>query len=102
MSIEHVCQLLCSYSLPCDLTQVDHTLRRSRLIQRRDRNENVKKKNINKRRLSGMHVHHTFFSFLYISLPFLHDYNVKMPNFTLYGECKQATTTFYFSFWTWI
>ena len=31
------------------------------------------------------HVHHTF---LYISFPFLHDYNVKMPNFTFYGECK--------------
>ena len=89
-----------SYSLPCDLTQVDHTLRRYRLIQWRDRNENVKINN--KQCQSVMHVYHTFFSFLYISLPFLHDYNVKMPNFTLYGERKQATTKFYFSFWTWI
>ena len=42
------------------------------------------------------HVHHTF---LYISFPFLHDYDVKMPNFAFYGERKQATTKFYFCFW---
>ena len=29
-----------------------------------------------------------------ISLPFLHDYDVKMPNFAFYGERKQATTKF--------
>ena len=28
-----------------------------------------------------LHVHHAF---LYISLPSLHDYDVKMPNFTMY------------------
>ena len=33
--------------------------------------------------------------FLKISLPFLHDYDMKMPNFTLYGERKQATTKLY-------
>ena len=27
-----------------------------------------------------------------ISLPLLHDYDVKMPNFTFYGGRKQATT----------
>ena len=41
------------------------------------------------------HVHHTF---LYISFPFLQDYDVKMPNFSFYGGRKQATTKFYFSF----
>ena len=40
--------------------------------------------------------------FLYISLPFLRDYDVKMPNFLIYGERKQATSKFYFSFSTWI
>ena len=40
------------------------------------------------------HVHHTF---LYISSPFLHDYDVKVPNFAFYGGRKQATTKFYFS-----
>ena len=42
-----------------------------------------------------LHVHHAF---LYISLPSLHDYEVKMPNFTFYGERKQGTANFCFSF----
>ena len=42
-----------------------------------------------------LHAHHTF---LYNSLPFLHDYDVKMPNYAFCGERKQATTKFYFSF----
>ena len=45
------------------------------------------------------HVQHTF---LFISLLFLHDYDVKMPNFAFYGGRKQATKKFYFSFWAWI
>ena len=44
---------------------------------------------------SSLHVHHAF---LYISLPLLHDYDVKMPNFTFYGGRKQATGKFSFSF----
>ena len=44
-------------------------------------------------------MHHTFCTFL---LPFLHDYDVKMRNFVFYGERKQVTAKFYFSFWTWI
>ena len=42
-----------------------------------------------------VHVHHDF---LYISLSSLHDYDVKMPNFTYYGGRKQATNNFSFSF----
>ena len=38
-------------------------------------------------------MHHTF---LYISLPLLHDYDVKMPKFTFYGGHKQAPTKFSF------
>ena len=38
--------------------------------------------------------------FLYISLPSLHDYGVKIFNFTFYGVRKQATTNFSFSFKT--
>ena len=34
-----------------------------------------------------LHVHHTL---LYISLLFLHNCALKMPNFTFYGEHKQA------------
>ena len=44
---------------------------------------------------TSLHVHHAF---LYISLPLLHDYDVKMPSFTFYGGRKQATTNFSFSF----
>ena len=37
-------------------------------------------------------------AFLCISLPSLHDYDGKIPNFTFYGTCKQATAKFCFSF----
>ena len=42
-----------------------------------------------------LHMQHTF---LYISLPFLHDLDVKMTNFTFYGEHKGAMMKFYSSF----
>ena len=42
-----------------------------------------------------LHVHRTFF---YISLPFMHNYDLKVPNFAFYGERKQVTTNFYLSF----
>ena len=42
-----------------------------------------------------LHVHHAF---LYISLPSLHDDDVKMPNFTMYRGSIQATTRFPLSF----
>ena len=45
------------------------------------------------------HVHHTF---LYISFPFLQDYDVKMPYFAFYGGRKQEPMKFYCIFWTWI
>ena len=41
-------------------------------------------------------MHHAF---LYISLPSLHDYHVKMPNFTFCEGQKQAMIKFYFSLW---
>ena len=37
-------------------------------------------------------------AFLYISLPTLHDYDVKVPNFTFYRGSTQATTKFLLSF----
>ena len=61
-----------------------------------DDNENVKKTIGLISKTTTSHVHHTF---LYISFPFLHDYDVKMPNFAFYGGRKQATTKFYLSFW---
>ena len=64
-----------------------------------DDNKNVKKTIGLISKTTTSHVHHNF---LYISFPFLHDYDVKMPNFPFYGGRKQATTKFYFSFWAWI
>ena len=65
--------------------------------QRRQR-ERQKGTRLN-RKTTTLHVHHTF---LYISLPSQHDYDVKMPSFTFYGGPKQATAKFSFSFWNWI
>ena len=60
-----------------------------------DGNENVKKNNwFNKQNNNFARDH----AFLYISFLFLHDYDVKMPNFAFHGGRKQATTKFYFSF----
>ena len=59
-------------------------------------NGNVKKAIAYKiSKTTTLHAHHAF---LYISLPSLHDYDVKMPYFTFYGGRKQATTKFSFSF----
>ena len=41
-------------------------------------------------------MHHAF---LNISLPSLHDYDLKMPNFTFYGGYENKTTFFFFA-WT--
>ena len=46
------------------------------------------------RKTTTLHVHHAF---LYISLPSLHDYDVKLPNCKFYGGRKQATTNLFFS-----
>ena len=37
-------------------------------------------------------------TFMYISLPSVHDYDVKMTNITFYGGLKQATTKYSPSF----
>ena len=60
-------------------------------IQWHDGRENVKKKKrFDKQNKTFSCASH----FLYISLPFLYDYSMKMPNFTFYGEHKQASTIF--------
>ena len=46
------------------------------------------------RKTTILQVHHAF---LYISLPSLHDYGVKMPNYKFYGGRRQATTNLFFS-----
>ena len=59
-----------------------------------DGNEDVKKAIGLLRKTTTLHVHHAF---LYISLPYLHDYDVKMSNYKFYGGRKQATTNLFFS-----
>ena len=39
--------------------------------------------------------------FLYVDFLLLHDYDVKMPNFTFYGECKPVKVKVFFCFQTW-
>ena len=56
-------------------------------------NQDVKKAIRLLRKTTTLHVHHAF---LYISLPSLHDYDVKMPNCKFYGGRKQATTNLFF------
>ena len=50
-----------------------------------DGDEDVKKAIGLLRKTTTLHVHHAF---LYISLPSLHDYDVKMPNCKFYGGRK--------------
>ena len=59
-----------------------------------DGDENVKKTIGFITKTTTLHVHDAF---LYISFPFMNNYDVKMPKFTFYGVRKQATTKFYFS-----
>ena len=59
-----------------------------------DGNQDVKKAIGLLRKTTTLHVHHAF---LYISLPSLHDYHVKMPNYKFYGGRKQATANLFFS-----
>ena len=64
-----------------------------------DGNENFKKAIGFFSKTTILHVHHAF---LYISLPSPQDYDVKMPNLTMYRGSTQATTKFPLSFSTWI
>ena len=61
----------------------------------RDGNENVAKAIGLITKTIILHVH---LAFLYISLPSLHDYDVKMPNFTLYRGRRYTGDDEIFSF----
>ena len=68
----------------------DSTTRRQR--------KRLKNNRFNKQKNNFARTH----AFLYITLEFLHDHDVEMPNLVFYEERKQATTKGYFAFWTWI
>ena len=91
-SLDEICRrthfTTCYKAHVCRLLYIIGTLRSNDV----DGNKNVKK---TIGLISPNNMHHAF---LNISLLFLHDHNVKMPNFAFYGGRKQATTKFYFSF----
>ena len=89
--VAHRYNLLSRKSTPRLTSQTIGTLRSNDA----DDNENVQKIIGLIGKTTTSHVQHTF---LYISFPFLHDYDVKMPHFAFYGGRKQATTKFFFSF----
>ena len=60
-----------------------------------DGNGNATKARVLISKTTILHVHHAF---LYIFLPSLHHYDVKMPNFTMYRGSTQAKTRFPLSF----
>ena len=65
-----------------------------KMPRRRRQRERQKGNRLNSKTVT-LHVHHAFSC---ISLPLLSDYDMKIPNFTLYGERKQATAKFSYSF----
>ena len=62
----------------------------------RDGNENGKKSNTF--RLAKQELCTCITLFWYISLPSLHDYDLKVPNFTFCGGCEHTRQRFSFSF----
>ena len=64
-----------------------------------DGNEYVKKAIGLITKTTTLRLHHAF---LYMPLPLLHDFDVKMPDFTFYRGSTQETTKFPLCFWTWI
>ena len=76
------------------------TFNRDFKIQRRGRQqERQENRRFNKQNNNFARASRFFCRFL---CPFLHDHDVKMPNFTFYGERKQATMKFCFPFCNWI
>ena len=54
--------------------------------------EMYKKRDARAKLLATLYVH---YAFLYISLPSLHYYNVKVPNFTFFRGQEHKTTIFF-------
>ena len=80
----------------CNIQQCCELLASNRELRQRRRGRQRERHKISK--TTTLHVHHTF---LYISLPSLHDYDVKLHNFTFCGgrDWHKTTNLFFFS-WT--
>ena len=64
-------------------------------MSRRRRQQERQKSNRLNRQTTTLHLRHVF---LYISVPTLHNFDLKMPNFTFYGAGELTTTKISFSF----
>ena len=76
------------------LVYVVHKSRRSRA---KTGKEMYKKRDARAKLLTTLHVHHAI---LYISLPSLHYYNVKVFNFTFFRWQEHKPTIFFSFSWT--
>ena len=85
------CTVPCVYCRPIKIREFLQRRRRRQRQWQRERQTAIGLLS----KTTSLHVHHAF---LYISLPFLHDYDAKMPKFTFYGGRKQATTKPSFNF----
>ena len=82
-----ICTVPCVYCRPINIME---------FLQRRRQRQRERQTAVGLlSKATSLHAHQAF---LYISLPFLHDYDAKMPKFTFYGGRKQATTKLSFSF----
>ena len=84
--------------LHCSLRfeQSDRAIKELKQRQRGRQRERQKSNRFRLAKQQHLHVHHAF---LCISFPLLHDYNVKMPNFTFWGGRELKTTTFFSFSW---
>ena len=76
-------------------TELLRVIRDFKIQRRGRRRERPKNNRFYKQNNSFARASHFFGTFL---SRFLHEYDVKMPNFVFYGGRKQATTKLYFSF----
>ena len=101
----HETQFLLTPSLFASLTFLLFSLPRRHYhifneeLKHRRRRRQRKRQTSNRFRLAQQQLC-TWSRFLYISLPSLHDYDVKIPNFTFCGGHEHKTTTFFFYSWT--
>ena len=77
------------------LTSYSYNIREFK--QRRWGRQRERQKN-NRFRLAKQQLYRCIMAFMYISLPLLHDYNVKPSGFTFYRGREHKTTIFFFFF----
>ena len=82
-----ICTELCVYCRPIKIREFLQRRRRRQRQRQRERQTAIGLLS----KTTSLHVHHAF---LYISLPFLHHYDAKMPKFTFYGGRNKRRRNF--------